>query len=143
MAASVQHQSEFDLSSDTSVSCRMVWRVRHDRQELERLGSRISAIILKTELGSGAIEGMQALKQALDPQNIFNPGMILPAVQGLYSQIIRLANRGLLCLQIPGRGDVVVQEGQTQGNLGRGNPVADWRYRSGAQDTRNLPFRRR
>jgi FAD/FMN-containing dehydrogenase len=63
----------------------MVWRVRHDRQESGRLGSRISAIILKAELGSGAIEGMQALKQALDPQNIFNPGKLLPAVQGLYS----------------------------------------------------------
>ena len=33
----------------------MVWRVRHNRQELERLGSRISAIILTTELGSGAV----------------------------------------------------------------------------------------
>jgi FAD/FMN-containing dehydrogenase len=63
----------------------MVCRVRHDRQESGRLGSRIGAIILKTELGSGAIEGMQALKQALDPQNIFNPGKLLPAVQGLYS----------------------------------------------------------
>jgi FAD/FMN-containing dehydrogenase len=28
---------------------------------------------------------MRALKQAVDPQNIFNPGKILPAVQGLYS----------------------------------------------------------
>jgi len=55
MAASMQHQSEFDSSNDTRVSCRMVWRVRHNRQELERLGSRISAIILTTELGSGAV----------------------------------------------------------------------------------------
>src|SRR5260370_5174406 len=70
MAASVQHQSEFDLPNDTSVSCRMVWRVRHDRQELERLGNRFSAIILKTGLRSRAIEGMQALKQALEPQDI-------------------------------------------------------------------------
>jgi len=27
---------------------------------------------------------MRALKLALDPQNIFYPGKILPAVQGLY-----------------------------------------------------------
>ena len=37
------------------------------------------------ELGPEAIEAMRALKQALDPQNIFNPGKILPAVQDLYS----------------------------------------------------------
>jgi D-lactate dehydrogenase (cytochrome) len=35
---------------------------------------------LKAELGIEAIEAMRALKQALDPQNIFNPGKILPAV---------------------------------------------------------------
>src|SRR5260370_19006942 len=74
MAASVQHQSEFDLPNDTSVSCRMVWRVRHDRQELERLGSRFSAIILKKELGPGAVEGMAALDPALGPPHIFSPG---------------------------------------------------------------------
>jgi D-lactate dehydrogenase (cytochrome) len=35
---------------------------------------------LKAELGIEAIDAMRALKQALDPQNIFNPGKILPAV---------------------------------------------------------------
>ena len=35
---------------------------------------------LKAELGVEAIEAMRALKSALDPQNIFNPGKILPAV---------------------------------------------------------------
>src|SRR6184192_915367 len=40
---------------------------------------------LMAELGPEAIEAMRALKQALDPQNIFNPGKILPAVQDLYS----------------------------------------------------------
>jgi D-lactate dehydrogenase (cytochrome) len=35
---------------------------------------------LKAELGSEAIDAMRAIKQALDPQNIFNPGKILPAV---------------------------------------------------------------
>jgi hypothetical protein len=55
VAASVQHQSEFDSSNDTGVSCRMVWRLRHNRQELERLSGRISAILLTTELRSGAI----------------------------------------------------------------------------------------
>jgi D-lactate dehydrogenase (cytochrome) len=34
---------------------------------------------LKAELGSEAIDAMRAVKQALDPQNIFNPGKILPA----------------------------------------------------------------
>src|SRR5882724_3633520 len=34
---------------------------------------------LKAELGIEAIDAMRALKQALDPQNIFNPGKILPA----------------------------------------------------------------
>jgi D-lactate dehydrogenase (cytochrome) len=34
---------------------------------------------LKGELGGEAIEAMRALKQALDPQNIFNPGKIIPA----------------------------------------------------------------
>jgi D-lactate dehydrogenase (cytochrome) len=34
---------------------------------------------LKAELGSEAIDAMRAIKQALDPQNIFNPGKILPA----------------------------------------------------------------
>ena len=34
---------------------------------------------LKAELGPEAIDAMRALKQALDPQNIFNPGKILPA----------------------------------------------------------------
>src|ERR1700726_2792786 len=34
---------------------------------------------LKTELGSEAIDAMRAIKQALDPQNIFNPGKIIPA----------------------------------------------------------------
>jgi D-lactate dehydrogenase (cytochrome) len=35
---------------------------------------------LKAELGVEAIDAMRAVKQALDPQNIFNPGKILPAV---------------------------------------------------------------
>jgi D-lactate dehydrogenase (cytochrome) len=34
---------------------------------------------LKAEVGPEAIETMCALKRALDPQNIFNPGKILPA----------------------------------------------------------------
>jgi len=34
---------------------------------------------LKTELGQEAIDAMRAIKQALDPQNIFNPGKIIPA----------------------------------------------------------------
>ena len=33
---------------------------------------------LRRELGSSAIEAMRALKLALDPQNLFNPGKILP-----------------------------------------------------------------
>ncbi len=35
---------------------------------------------LKAELGVEAIDAMRAVKQALDPQNIFNPGKILPTV---------------------------------------------------------------
>jgi D-lactate dehydrogenase (cytochrome) len=35
---------------------------------------------LKAEIGLEAIDAMRAVKQALDPQNIFNPGKILPAV---------------------------------------------------------------
>ncbi|WP_338821829.1 FAD-linked oxidase C-terminal domain-containing protein [Bradyrhizobium septentrionale] len=34
---------------------------------------------LKAELGVEALDAMRALKQALDPQNIFNPGKIVPA----------------------------------------------------------------
>jgi D-lactate dehydrogenase (cytochrome) len=34
---------------------------------------------LKAELGMEALDAMRAIKQALDPQNIFNPGKILPA----------------------------------------------------------------
>ena len=34
---------------------------------------------LKAELGTEALDAMRALKQALDPKNIFNPGKILPA----------------------------------------------------------------
>jgi D-lactate dehydrogenase (cytochrome) len=34
---------------------------------------------LKAELGVAAIEAMRALKQALDPNNILNPGKIVPA----------------------------------------------------------------
>ncbi len=34
---------------------------------------------LEAELGPEAIDAMRALKQALDPQNIFNPGKIVPA----------------------------------------------------------------
>src|SRR5665213_3671012 len=34
---------------------------------------------LKAELGQGAIDAMRAVKAALDPQNILNPGKILPA----------------------------------------------------------------
>ena len=35
---------------------------------------------LEAELGAEAIAAMRAVKAALDPQNIFNPGKILPAV---------------------------------------------------------------
>jgi D-lactate dehydrogenase (cytochrome) len=35
---------------------------------------------LRAELGPEALDAMRALKQALDPQNIFNPGKILPAL---------------------------------------------------------------
>jgi D-lactate dehydrogenase (cytochrome) len=35
---------------------------------------------LISELGFEAIEAMRAIKQALDPQNIFNPGKIIPQV---------------------------------------------------------------
>jgi D-lactate dehydrogenase (cytochrome) len=34
---------------------------------------------LESELGAGAIDAMRAIKRALDPQNIFNPGKIIPA----------------------------------------------------------------
>src|SRR6516225_6843672 len=34
---------------------------------------------LKAELGAEAMDAMRALKRALDPQNIFNPGKIVPA----------------------------------------------------------------
>jgi D-lactate dehydrogenase (cytochrome) len=34
---------------------------------------------LEAEIGPEAIEAMRAVKQALDPQNIFNPGKIMPA----------------------------------------------------------------
>jgi D-lactate dehydrogenase (cytochrome) len=33
---------------------------------------------LERELGPEAVAAMRALKSALDPQNIFNPGKILP-----------------------------------------------------------------
>jgi D-lactate dehydrogenase (cytochrome) len=33
---------------------------------------------LESELGPGALEAMRAIKRALDPQNIFNPGKIIP-----------------------------------------------------------------
>jgi D-lactate dehydrogenase (cytochrome) len=35
---------------------------------------------LLAELGPEAIDAMRALKAALDPQNIFNPGKIVPAL---------------------------------------------------------------
>jgi D-lactate dehydrogenase (cytochrome) len=35
---------------------------------------------LKGELGLEAIDAMRAIKQALDPKNIFNPGKIIPAL---------------------------------------------------------------
>src|SRR5258708_30720375 len=35
---------------------------------------------LMAELGPEAVDAMRALKAALDPQNILNPGKILPAV---------------------------------------------------------------
>jgi D-lactate dehydrogenase (cytochrome) len=34
---------------------------------------------LESELGAGALDAMRAIKRALDPQNIFNPGKIIPA----------------------------------------------------------------
>jgi D-lactate dehydrogenase (cytochrome) len=34
---------------------------------------------LRGELGGEAIDAMRAIKQALDPKNIFNPGKIIPA----------------------------------------------------------------
>jgi D-lactate dehydrogenase (cytochrome) len=37
---------------------------------------------LRGELGGEAIDAMRAIKQALDPQNIFNPGKIIPASSG-------------------------------------------------------------
>jgi D-lactate dehydrogenase (cytochrome) len=36
--------------------------------------------VLKAEPGLEALDAMRAVKQALDPQNIFSPGKILPAV---------------------------------------------------------------
>jgi D-lactate dehydrogenase (cytochrome) len=33
---------------------------------------------LEAEIGHEAIEAMRAVKRALDPQNIFNPGKIFP-----------------------------------------------------------------
>jgi len=33
---------------------------------------------LELELGAPAIEMMRAIKRALDPENLFNPGKILP-----------------------------------------------------------------
>jgi D-lactate dehydrogenase (cytochrome) len=36
---------------------------------------------LKAELGPEALDAMRAIKQALDPQNIFNPGKILPTAE--------------------------------------------------------------
>ena len=37
---------------------------------------------LEGELGGAAIDAMRAIKQALDPKNIFNPGKIIPASFG-------------------------------------------------------------
>src|SRR3979411_2919433 len=78
VAASVQHQSEFDSSNDTGVSCPMMWRGRHNRQELERLSSRISAILLTTELGSGAIRRHAGAEAGTRSAEYFYPGKILP-----------------------------------------------------------------
>ena len=39
---------------------------------------RASRNICRGELGGEAIDAMRAIKQALDPQNIFNPGKIIP-----------------------------------------------------------------
>ena len=42
-----------------------------------------------------------------------------------------------------GRDDAVVSQGQAQGDLGRGDPVADRRHRGGEENTGYLPFRSR
>jgi D-lactate dehydrogenase (cytochrome) len=34
---------------------------------------------MKAEHGSGALGVMHAIKQAIDPQNLMNPGKMLPA----------------------------------------------------------------
>ena len=56
------------------------------RQELDPAPARANMAsgqseqeYLKSELGPEALDAVRALKAALDPQHIFNPGKIVPA----------------------------------------------------------------
>ena len=52
----------------------------------------------------------------------------------------RQSDRGIQACNSSGHGDVVVRQKRAPGDLGRGNPVADRRYRGGVQDPRDLPI---